>query len=1156
MFNFPQRGGQQTRPSALRITLLVLAIGLAVLCEILLFSGRKSAETALSGELLQGGAPAGGPGFSGFLFSHFGKVTWLLPFVIPYVMWTVSKARLRLREIDYFRLGLRLLGFNMLLVGLCQLFSSIFPAGVTGAGGVLGDFLNILCYRSLPPLAARLIPLGLTLCGLMMFFAHSPWWFCDHTGSLIMKLWPFGSDEPEVQEQPESAKAPESAEKKQFLARIVPAHIKDKTADPRKVRVEPTMGGATSSGPARAPEPQSAAAQTQAAQPYAAQLQPFAAGPARSGQDGSIRTQERRIEPEFGAVAPGGEVPRGYADTPPAEDPYAQAAQDRGPATIVRDSRRAAPSPELERAVAPEAASEPDDGALRTIITRLDARPQPEKPEPPKEPEGPSSIITRTRQPQKAPEPESGPEYQAGAPGVVSDTVGNPAGRGGVSTVITRGSGVTTMQFGQGVSGSYSQGEAFEAAGRGEGEGASIPPALMEEASAPQSEGIFSFQEDDLPPDTYTQEPQSAAPAPQPQNAGALRHEAAPISEKDRSFASSFTGATRGLNGAPVTPAPQESRPEERQSEPEIQPVGAAEEAAAFAAAEADPENRAEDGGFDLGEPGADQDVPAVQDEGAAADEEQGEAVPAAELRPQEPPHADIRKFPARSYKNPMDTVPGNSDPGDSWRPPFDLLTVPEQHAALDPEAINRISSNINQFMHDFNISAKVAGCRQGPVVSLYLLDLAPGVKINQITSMDKDLNRYLLMGQGSTVRVIESIPETRYAGLEVPNPKRQIIRLREVAESDTFLSTRATLPLALGVNALGEPVVVDLAEAPHLLIAGTTGSGKSQGISSMLLSLLLSRSPSELRLLLVDPKQVEFQIYEGLPHLIAPPISDPDMTRAALEWTVNEMERRYLVISKLRKRSLGEYNEYVRNEIAAGRVPYDPTWTADMGGEPVVLKTLPYIVVVIDEFADLMTAFKGGRNKGEGFDLLVQRLAAKARAAGIHLLLATQTPRKDVVTGVLKANLPSRVCYTVQSAIDSRVVLDESGAEQLLGWGDMLALIQHYNKNALFRAHGPLTENRDVENVVDAWKEHCGEPQYIEGVTSVRDDDDEEGGPNAAFEKLDDLYDEALALVRAYQEEKGRDPSITHLQVTMGIGYPRAKRILESMKARGDLDP
>ena len=417
------------------------------------------------------------------------------------------------------------------------------------------------------------------------------------------------------------------------------------------------------------------------------------------------------------------------------------------------------------------------------------------------------------------------------------------------------------------------------------------------------------------------------------------------------------------------------------------------------------------------------------------------------------------------------------------------------------------------------------------------------------------DLQRQLMTNK---INMLPSIIGTPYMGIEVPNDHRQLITLGDIVETDEFLNSNAYLPMCVGVNTVGKTVVADLATAPHLLIAGTTGSGKSAGLNSMLVSLLLARSPAELRLIMIDPKTVEFTKYVGLPHLLTPIITDPESTTAALGWLIKEQERRYRLLSLMRVSNIQQLNALIRSENAKGNQVYDPIWTADMGGEPPVLKPLPYILLVIDEFADLMAVASSGKKGGQKPEALIGRLAAKARAAGIHLILATQTPRADIVTGSIRANMPSRIAYTVQNSQESRIILDESGAENLLGNGDMMVKYQKLNNSQLFRAHGPYTSDDDVHNVVQSWIDRAGDPEYVEGVTEFIDEEEAEEAVNGNEDSqgaLDAKFDSIVEWIRTTFSAMSKPLSISEIQTTHSVGYNRAKRIHRQLQAEGIID-
>ena len=783
-----------------------------------------------------------------------------------------------------------------------------------------------------------------------------------------------------------------------------------------------------------------------------------------------------------------------------------------------------------------------------------------------------------------------GPIYEAGAPGAHNEVVGNPSNRGEFSTVITRGQSVTKMQFGRDVETFESPLEESKGGYSEFDSNASIPQST--DVMMPEQELLSQNEEYSDNSFSFTQEQDDVESESVNQTVAPLRPAAAPISEHDTVYSNSYTGATRGLgpNAESVTiPSYEQETTADQQYDGEneienspdlsgskAQQYGFVQQPSASSLQENDMQEQTAEGEHEVitqEDPQSDAQIDNASfahggdmnnsAAGAAYTDEQRTAsensVAADDIqaKTQEPPRAPLNKVPTKVYLDSMSTANADCDPNDKWRPAITLLRPSNDPQMVDEAVIQTMIERINRTFGDYKVPAKVANYQPGPVITRYDLELARGTKISAIKQLESDLARNLT----TSVRVLDTVPGTSYVGLEIPNPKRKLITLRDVVESEQFINSNAKLPLCLGVSANGIPVVADLAKAPHLLIAGTTGSGKSAGINSMLLSMLLTRSPNELRLILVDPKMVEFSLYQRDPHLICPVISETEQTMAALQWCVGEMERRYALMSKLGKRSIDEYNDYIRQKEAHGEVVYDPAWTADMGGQPSRLRPLPAIVMVIDEFADLMDSFEGGKKKSDGHpETLVRRLAQKARAAALHLMLATQSPRSTVITGTLKANLPSRVAFTVQSSLDSRVILDEGGAETLLGNGDMLAKFMGLMNNQLFRAHGPFASNEDVSAVVDAWNEHCGDPNFIDGVTDIEEEEEDidisyDGGSMGMSSKTDPLYDKVVAYVIEYQNQNsGTPPSISGLQAEFGIGYPRAKRYFVTMKKNGVL--
>ncbi|WP_034913782.1 DNA translocase FtsK 4TM domain-containing protein [Erwinia sp. 9145] len=468
--------------------------------------------------------------------------------------------------------------------------------------------------------------------------------------------------------------------------------------------------------------------------------------------------------------------------------------------------------------------------------------------------------------------------------------------------------------------------------------------------------------------------------------------------------------------------------------------------------------------------------------------------------------------------------------------PTLDLLTAPPVEAEpVDEFALEQTARLVEARLADYRVKAEVVGISPGPVITRYELDLAPGVKAARISNLSRDLARSL---SAVAVRVVEVIPGKPYVGLELPNKHRQTVYMREVLECPKFRDNPSPLSVVLGKDIAGQPVVADLAKMPHLLVAGTTGSGKSVGVNAMIISMLYKATPEEVRFIMIDPKMLELSVYEGIPHLLTEVVTDMKDAANALRWSVGEMERRYKLMSALGVRNLAGYNEKVAQAEAMGRPIPDPFWKPgdSMDATPPVLEKLPYIVVLVDEFADLMMAV------GKKVEELIARLAQKARAAGIHLVLATQRPSVDVITGLIKANIPTRIAFTVSSKIDSRTILDQAGAESLLGMGDMLYMPP--NSSMPVRVHGAFVRDQEVHAVVQDWKAR-GRPQYIDSITAG--EESESGGAGLdGDEELDPLFDQAVAFV----VEKRR-ASISGVQRQFRIGYNRAARIIEQMEAQ-----
>lgn len=498
----------------------------------------------------------------------------------------------------------------------------------------------------------------------------------------------------------------------------------------------------------------------------------------------------------------------------------------------------------------------------------------------------------------------------------------------------------------------------------------------------------------------------------------------------------------------------------------------------------------------------------------------------------EEAPEAPVAPAPVKAKRRPQaDLAP---------LPSIELLDrPPAKTQMMSKDELERMGRLVEAKLADYNVQAKVVGVYPGPVITRFELDLAPGMKASKITNLSRDLARSL---SASSVRVVEVIPGKTYVGIELPNRVRQTVYLRETLDCEAFRDSRNPLTMGLGQDIAGEPVVVNLAKMPHLLVAGTTGSGKSVGVNTMIISMLYKSSPEDLRFIMIDPKMLELSVYEGIPHLLTEVVTDMKDAANALRWCVGEMERRYKLMSAVGVRNLKGYNDKVLAAIEVGDPLLDPLWRPgdSMDQMPPELEKLPHIVVVVDEFADMMMIV------GKKVEELIARIAQKARAAGIHLILATQRPSVDVITGLIKANIPTRISFQVSSKIDSRTILDQGGAESLLGMGDMLYMPAGTSNPT--RVHGAFVDDHEVHKVVADWKLR-GEPDYIEEILSGESDGEGSGGEygGGGDEELDPLFDEAVAFV-----VESRRGSTSSVQRKFKIGYNRAARLIEQMENQG----
>lgn len=494
---------------------------------------------------------------------------------------------------------------------------------------------------------------------------------------------------------------------------------------------------------------------------------------------------------------------------------------------------------------------------------------------------------------------------------------------------------------------------------------------------------------------------------------------------------------------------------------------------------------------------------------------------------------ASLEEFSEKKTKNKPSSLNKNIS-----LPSLNLLIEPEEKKTIvSKEHLEQTSALLEQTLNDFNISAKVVAAYPGPVITRYEIDLARGTKVSKLTNISQDLARAL---STTAVRVVEVIPGKPYVGLELPNSEKQIVRIKEVLSAPEFISSKAPTMMGIGVDISGKPTFAELAKMPHLLVAGTTGSGKSVGVNAMIISMLYKCTPEELRFIMIDPKMLELSIYDGIPHLLTPVVTDMTEAANSLRWCVKEMERRYALMSAAGVRNIALLNDKIERAENAGKPLKDTMFikmNPERAHEAPTLQKMPYIVVIADEFADMIMVV------GKKVEELIARLAQKARAAGIHIILATQRPSVDVVTGLIKANIPTRMSFQVSSRIDSRTILDQQGAEHLLGHGDMLYLKP--GLGAPMRVHGAFVDDDEVHRIVESWKSY-GEPEYIESITNTADD---EGGNNQGADESseDPLYNEAVEIVIKTQKA-----SISAVQRKLKIGYNRSARLMEEMEENG----
>lgn len=1270
----PFNGTSFSKPVGMvRKILFAIACLISFICICSLISFRNTSVNAMNGELLteQSSSPFisnSQDTFFGVIFDYFGNVTYLFPLVIIYIGYKLFMKKVSIKEVDFFIIGTLILGFNLLVIGCCALFSSISSDAQIGAGGILGDFFTIYLHRLLPSQIATFIPILLTLIGLFLFTTKSPLWYCDKIGELAGALYDRITNKPRTEENKEE----EEDHRTSGTMSVFDTVNTQKATNGISSVKNPAKPHVTLSGPFGELSKTEPTFNTQNREPTVAprfvpnDMPKFgqsslntgfgSSSPAASSfggnRDSSMRKESRartsdhrlsfrnsrserpqqRIEPQFGPISEPPSVPN-YLVGSATSNTFSETASsavsasapaDDSPATYISGaaySSNTATAPDYNRYTDDSSSQSEGSSTIingngysqrnssvsedssreqvqKTIISRVSVTPSKNEPVRSNYDDSySSSSKTDLNEPSK----NSTIIYKAGADHLPpTQTIGSPSRKSEVSTVITR---TTTSTLNSNVNlkssannslaGEFSEKPVSEIKKLEDEEKAyenTTTTSSMFPTAAQLEENVIDFADltsNDVPLlkkngikiDSLSS---SFIPATEKNDGRLDVNQSSPIKESDEIF-ERYSRGSRGVTQSGEMKHEPASVPSEISSVNrmnEYQNEESAPEPSSFAGISSNTTEKS-DNEKTLGDINSSNissiaselidNAPAASSVDNSVEDSVSEntliqtssKIPFDDMSSingavpygmkVEPKRNPITSMPTVSYAVATETTPKKLY--DNWRPALSLLARSNQEVFNNDEEIENKINVINKFMSDYSAKATVADFVSGPVITRFDMALEAGVKSNSIMSLSTDLQRSLMTNK---INMIAAVPGTPYMGIEVPNDHRQMITLGDVVESNEFLNTKAILPMCLGVNTVGNPVVADLTSAPHLLIAGTTGSGKSAGLNSMLVSLLLARSPAELRLIMVDPKTVEFTQYQGLPHLLTPIITDPESTSAALAWLIKEQERRYKLISMMNVSNIHQVNSLIRSENAKGNVVYDPIWTADMGGEPPVLKPVPYIVLVIDEFADLMAVASVGKKGGNSPEAMIGRLAAKARAAGIHLILATQTPRAEIVTGPIRANMPSRIAYTVQNSQESRIILDENGAENLLGNGDMIVKYQKLNNTQSFRAHGPYASNDDVHAVVQAWIDRAGEPEYVEGVTEFIDEEEAEETVNAndagSSGSLDAKFD---AIVDWIRNDLGNTTklSISEIQTTHSVGYNRAKRIHRQLQNEGIID-
>lgn len=1029
----------------------------------------------------------------------FGVMAYAIPPVIIGLCWITFRQRDRQDYIDYFAVGLRLIGVLALVVTTCGLAAlNVDDIWYFASGGVIGSLVSNAMAPWFSSAGGTLTLLCVWAAGITLYTGWSWLTIAEKIGGLVMGVLTFASnrsrhDEPWQEEEYDDEEHADDVSPS--MPALQPANEEDDVllAKPRKISepVVAELGDDPLLAKASAATAAAIAVTTQAAQQTPAVTQPAASAPAEPD------AMPRVAEPAAQSTS----VPQPAAATP---EPIAQPSM---PLYRFEMPGEPAPSP----------FSPVDDDEGPSMGNWQDAAPS----------SAPLNSLAAASLAAGAVKAASSPAAYSPAFDIVPERDYNPQVKQGIGPELPRPNKVklpTRRELASYGIKLPSQRMAEEQAKDAEQQqpevtaSYSVPPqeddvelqeAQLREAFASQQQNRYgeSWQDASEPEDEDAlQQAQLARQFAdqQQQRYNEPEVKEAPVFNLDTSSAFDFSPMKDLVDDSPSEPLFTISATPEPEEPAQWQQPAAPEPAS----------------------------LPSLSAESSpwSSPEQEAYSAPPAPVKPAAPAQDSLfHPFLVR-HEQPLEKP---STP----LPTLDLLTSPPaEEEPVDMFALEQTARLVEARLADYRVKAEVVGISPGPVITRFELDLAPGVKASRISNLSRDLARSL---SAVAVRVVEVIPGKPYVGLELPNKHRQTVYLREVLDCPKFRENPSPLAVVLGKDIAGQPVVADLAKMPHLLVAGTTGSGKSVGVNTMIISMLYKATPEEVRFIMIDPKMLELSVYEGIPHLLTEVVTDMKDAANALRWSVGEMERRYKLMSALGVRNLAGYNEKIEQAAAMGRPIPDPFWKPgdSMDTTPPVLEKLPYIVVLVDEFADLMMAV------GKKVEELIARLAQKARAAGIHLVLATQRPSVDVITGLIKANIPTRIAFTVSSKIDSRTILDQGGAESLLGMGDMLYMPP--NSSMPVRVHGAFVRDQEVHAVVQDWKAR-GRPQYIESITAGEESDSAAGGM-MGDEELDPLFDQAVSFV----VEKRR-ASISGVQRQFRIGYNRAARIIEQMEAQG----